>query len=410
MTAATINISLQDARRIALQSQDIHNRKSNRGKSAVKRTIESLGYIQIDTISVIERAHHHTFWNRTADYSHHFLHQLQWEDRAIFEYWGHAASFLPMKDYRYYLPTMKRFRNPKHEWVHSRLEKYGALMPEVLKQIREEGPLGARDFKNPPGKKRGAWWDWKPAKAALELLYWQGELMVSERNNFSKIYDLRERVLPAGLDVSFPDEMELGIFLVNRALQSYGIATEKEIREHIHAAEKTVITRVVGKMLVNSELQIVKIDGSENQQYYALRSLIKPPPGPVMDPETVLFLSPFDNLIIQRDRLVRLFNFDYALECYVPQPKRKFGYFVLPILWQDNFIGRMDAKAERKVKILIVRNLVFEPEFTRIQEVLPCLAAGLKSFAEFNGCDSIQLETIKPLGHKAVLKSLIRKL
>ncbi|MCG8605800.1 winged helix DNA-binding domain-containing protein, partial [bacterium] len=159
----TTELSQELARRIALDAQLLSGSiKLPMGKEGVAQAIGHLGYIQIDTIAVVKRAHHHTLWNRLPDYSENMLHELHAKDRRVFEYWGHAASFLPIKDYRFYLPLMKSFEDPKMAWQKRRYEKYSHLMAPVLERIRKEGPLGSRDFDPPPGTKRGAWWDWKP--------------------------------------------------------------------------------------------------------------------------------------------------------------------------------------------------------------------------------------------------------
>ena len=154
-------LSLEQARRLTLRAQLLDGRgRPPRGKEGVARTIEHLGYVQIDTISVVQRAHHHTLWNRRADYDPTMLHALQATDRRVFEYWGHAASYLPLSDYRFYLPKMQSFQTPSSRWERDRLEKHGHLMKPVLERIREEGPLSSKDFKAPPDTKRGTWWDW----------------------------------------------------------------------------------------------------------------------------------------------------------------------------------------------------------------------------------------------------------
>ena len=228
----TDSISQKMARRLALHAQLLDGKtKIKKGKEEVKEAVEHLGYVQIDTISVIERAHHHTLWTRVPGYTPKLLHELQAIDRSIFEYWGHAASYLPMEDYRFYIPMMRSFYDPKNSWFRGWGEKYGAFLEPVLKRIREEGPKVARDFENPSErnstnhppiladpiglsqKGKGPWWDWKPAKAALEMLFWRGELMISERNGFERVYDLTERVLPAGMDLRVPAADELGRFI-----------------------------------------------------------------------------------------------------------------------------------------------------------------------------------------------------
>jgi uncharacterized protein YcaQ len=401
-------ISLASARRVALHTQLLDGRASlPNGKEGVAQTIERLGYVQIDTIAVIRRAHHHTLWTRRPDYAPEMLHELQARDRRVFEYWGHAASYLPMSEYRYYLPRMRSFGAPRGKWERDRLERCGHLMEPVLERIREEGPLTSKDFAPPPGTKRGQWWDWKPAKVALELLFGKGDLMITERRNFQRVYDLTERVLSTDVDTSVPDEDELGRFLVRRALAAYGVAQEREIRDHIHAAERETISKSLADLVDAGQVIPVEIEGTEGAQDYALPEVLEKSAQIDQHPGRVVLLSPFDNLIIQRARMRRLFGYDYSLECYQPAAKRQYGYFVLPILWSEQLVGRLDPKADRKRKTLIVRGLFFEPEFADFDAFLPVLAQRLSDFARFNQCESVELEYVFSSKVKAMLEQLL---
>ncbi|MEN8209352.1 MAG: crosslink repair DNA glycosylase YcaQ family protein, partial [Candidatus Fermentibacteria bacterium] len=353
-----MRLSADHARRLVLQSQMLwENPENSSGKQRTTRIIDHLGYIQIDTISVVQRAHHHTLWTRYSGYHPDMLHKLQAVDREIFEYWGHAASYLPMRDYRYYTYRMKNFSDPMDKWAKDRLKKCGHLMDEVLSRIRKEGALGSKDFKSNQDVKRQQWWDWKPAKTALELLFWRGELMVTRRDNFHRIYDLTERVLPEGTDTSMPETDELGRFLVRRALKAQGIATLSDIVKHIHAGGRDVVKTAVVSLLEQQVIIPVSIEG--DGAYYTLSDQLEYLPADSKGSRDVHILSPFDNLIILRDRLSRLFKFDYTLECYTPKNKRQYGYFVLPVLWGTEFVARLDPKADRKRAVLILRNLQF---------------------------------------------------
>lgn len=402
------HLSLKSARKIALNAQYLDSRtKIPPGKKGVLQTIEKLGYVQIDTIAVIERAHHHTLWTRLPDYDPVMLHTLQAKDRQVFEYWGHAASYLPMSDYRYYLPRMHKYRTFMTKGARQRLERYGHLMGNVLERIRKEGPLGSKDFAPPPGKKRGTWWNWKPAKFALEILFGRGDLMVTERRNFQRIYDLTERVLPENTDISVPDDDELGRFLVYRALSAYGLALENEICNHIHAAGKEVIKRSLLDLVYSNEVVPLMVEGQNDTVYYALPEMIETAVKFRKKSPCVFLFSPFDNLIIQRNRIKHLFGFDYALECYLPASKRKYGYFTIPVFWGEEFAGRLDAKADRKKKRMIIRNLIFEPEFADVGGILPFFADKLALFAQFNQCREIKIEKVSPVGIKPHLKHLV---
>ena len=406
----SVPVSLEIARRMALHAQLLDGQVALPvGKEGVAKTIEALGYVQIDTISVVQRAHHHTLWNRRSDYEADMLHELQAVDRRVFEYWGHAASYLPMSDYRYYLPRMRSFYAPVKSWEKYFIEKHEHLTGSVLERIQQEGPLSSKDFKPPPGTKRGEWWDWKPDKGALEVLFWRGQLMVTERRNFQRVYDLTERVLPQDVDTRYPDDDELGRFLVHRALSAYGVAHEKEIREHIRAAGKEVIAQSLADMVESGELIRIEVESFDGLNYYAMPELVEESSQLDKIPTKVRFISPFDNLIIQRERINRLFDFDYTIECYLPAAKRKYGYFSLPILWGDEFVGRLDSKADRKNNVLIVRNLVLEPHFQVSDGFLGGFTEALADFAVFNQCESVEIENVSPKKLLESIRSLVKK-
>ncbi|HLP45574.1 MAG TPA: crosslink repair DNA glycosylase YcaQ family protein, partial [Candidatus Kapabacteria bacterium] len=332
--------------------------------------------------------------------------ELQAQDKKIFEYWGHAASYLPMNDYRFYLHHMHAFHDPKGKWEKERLKKCSHIMEAVLERIRGEGALGSKDFETPPGTKKGAWWDWQPAKIALEMLFWRGDLMITERKNFHRRYDLTGRVLPGWVDTRVPSEEELARFYVLKALTAHGIVSAKDIFDHIHAARKKSIESALTRMIKSGEITGVQIDALDKKEYYVFPGFPDDFP-PVSKQEAPLhFLSPFDNLIILRDRVRDLFGFDYTLECYTPPAKRKYGYFSLPVLWGDKFIARMDAKAERKTKTLLVRNIIFEKGFKNFKGVLPAFNSKLKAFAQFNCCKDILVEKTEPAEFKNKLGNL----
>jgi hypothetical protein len=408
---ASVVLTPGTARRLALRAQLLDGRiEVPKGKEGVARTIEALGYVQIDTIAVVERAHHHTLWTRRPDYEPGMLHRLQAVDRRVFEYWGHGASYLPMSEYRFYRPLMRRLGDPGRSWIGSLHRKYNHLTGPVLERIRKEGPLTSKDFKPPPGRKRGTWWDWKPAKTALELLFWRGELMVTERRNFQRVYDLTERVLPRGIDTRLPDDDELGRFLVRRALRAHGIAREKTIREHIPAADRSVIVRAIHELEEEGEVLGIQIKGPDGIGFYALSETMERASRPRRSASGLHLLSPFDNLVILRDRTKRLFGFEYALECYLPVARRAYGYFTLPILFGDRFVGRLDPKADRRTGTLILRNVHFEPDVLDFDELLPAFAGALVAYARFNRCERINVERTTPVAVRAELNRSLKSL
>ena len=398
----TLNISQAQARSLALSAQWLIAPRSVPGKAGVLKTIEYIGYVQIDTISVIQRAHHHTLWSRVPGYQPQMLDELLRDDRKVFEYWGHAASYLPMKDYRFYLPMMRRFSNPSNRWMKNRLEQYGHLMDPVLKRIREEGPLSSHDFKPPPGYVRGNWWNWKPAKNALELLFWQGKLMIRERKGFQRVYDLTERVLPPNTDLTLPTQEEITEFTIKRCLQAHGLADSREITDHIHLLGKNQVESAIKDLVDAGSLVSVNVEGQPDKVYVMLAEAAESVPKRKMS--DVLILSPFDNLVIQRKRVKDLFGLDYTLECYVPAAKRKFGYFSLPVFWKNQPVGLMDAKAHRQSQQLQIKTIQFIEKIPNQDRFWPHFCQKLHAFAQFNGCPSVKLDGVIPLRYRDPLE------
>lgn len=390
-------LSTETARRLAIRCQLLDgDTELPAGKEGVARVIEALGYMQIDTISVVARAHDHGLWTRRPDYDPAMLSELLGCDRRVYEYWGHAASYLPISDFRYTLPLKEKFRRPPVlKWEKERLAKCGHMLEPVLERIRDEGPLRSQDFEPTPGERRGSWWDWKPAKAALELLFWRGELMISGRRGFQRVYDLAERVLPADVDTTIPDHDELGQFLVRRALHAHGFATAREIHDHLRGSDMKLIKAALGEMIESAEVVPLEVESMEKVTQYALPDVLNRAETSGPPPDKVSLLSPFDNLIIQRQRTQQLFDFNYLLECYVPAPKRRYGYFVFTILYGDKLVGRFDPKADRKAGVLYVRRLLFEPGFDASDHFLALLAGKLREFASMNGCNLVVLEEVR---------------
>ncbi len=402
-----LKITSTQARRLALHASLLYGKSQlPKKKEGVLAVINHLGYIQMDTISVVERAHLHILWTRCPDFKPEYLHQLQSEDRNIFEYWGHAMSYLPMEDYRFYMHSFKRFNKPDGKWSKIRFEITKTLRPKILKRIKNEGALGSKDFENSSGKKANGWWDFKPAKIALELLYWQGKLMISERQNFHRKYDLTERVLSNHINTKPPTQKEQAQFWIYRALQSLGVASVSDIKKHLYHCDKTLITNEVKKLVKSSKLLPITIDDI-SETYYAIKDNFETIYPIKKQVDKLHIISPFDNAVINRDRLQRLFDFTYTIECYVPKPKRKFGYFVHLISWGDKFVGRLDMKADRKAKELIVHNIFLEDSFKLTESFSKALEKKLKLYAKFNNCTTISLSQSEPSSFIAALSKII---
>ena len=388
------------ARRIALRAQGLDGSWDQiPGADGAAATVERLGYVQIDTIAVIERAHEHTLWVRQDSYQPSMLHQLLAVDRRVFEYWTHAASYVPMRDYRHYQRRMQARGARSRAW----LEANADLVDRVRDRIRAEGALAAADFES--DGRRGPWWDWKPAKRALECLFYNGELMISERRNFQRVYDLAERVLPNGVDVTIPEQDDAARWAVRWPLRNLGVASFSQNRYWPGSGDG--VTMAVEELIEFGEGVPVRLRGHDAPTALFTLSEALEATARARQNRRVHLLSPFDNLVIRRDWLSQLFDFDYTLECYLPARKRRYGYFCLPILWGDRFVGRLDPKAERKKRLFAVRRLYFEPDFGDWDALLPALADKIVAMARFNGCDRVRLYSVRPAAMRAALRGAL---
>ncbi len=394
------SLSIDQARKLVLLSQKLPpTKQAGRATAATLSAIEHLGYIQIDTISVIQRAHHHTLWNRNPRYKASQLDQLL-ADKQVFEYWSHAAAYLPFRDYRFSLPRKHAFASGTQRHWYERDER---MLQLVLKRIATEGPLMAKDFEH--NGKRIGYWKTKPAKRALEYLFMQGELMVPRRVNFHKVYDLTERVLPDGTDTTVPDAGEYARFLITRYLRANGLGQAAEIACLLKGT-KPLVSATLEEMVAAGELLQVWV---ADTLYYVLPDSLELLSKPLAR-NKLKILSPFDNLVIQRQRLKTLFGFDYLIECYVPKSKRRYGYFSLPILWEGKLVARMDCKAERNESLLHIQHLALEPTVLKTDALFLALRKELESFLQFNNCNKLRLHRTCPAKVKPELQILINDL
>jgi len=376
-------ISLADARYLALKNQKLLERDSHSSLNDLHKVIEKISYVQIDTISIVERAHNHILWSRVPSYNKQMLDEL-FKKKKIFEYWSHAAAFLPMKDYRYSLIRKEVHRKKYKNWAVTNKK----LLSFVKDRIINEGPLQSRHFENPPGNKSG-WWDWKPTKTALEILFHMGELMVKERKNFQKVYDLTERVLSNKIDTTMPTYEESCEHLINNSINANGFASVREIF-YLRGAGAKIPIQILNRMIEEKKIIPIKVENSE-ETYYTTKKTLKQLDNKVYNTD-VHILSPFDNIVIQRKRLKTLFDFDYVIECYVPAPKRKYGYYVLPILYGDKLIGRLDAKAERDKGNFRIINLWWEDKVKLTRDIKESLINKVNELTVFSGCERNNLE------------------
>lgn len=395
MSAAPLGLSAAEARRLAFASQFRPLPGDDPAENAAS-ALSGLGYVQIDTISVVERAHHHVLWSRDRAYRPPVLARLEAPPRRAFEYWAHAAAYLPLEDYRYCLPRMRRVAETGHEWFPTD----PAVVAGVYARIRDEGPLRSVDFQSEGA--RGPWWDWKPAKAALEYLFMSGRLLVVTRPGFQKLYDLAERVYPEGAAMACPGDDEMGDWYVARAASSLGVFSESDLA-YMRKDGVSGLRAALARAVEAGTMAEARIEGDERRRAWVASGCLKPGFGAGDDGRPVRVLSPFDNLVIDRRRTRRIFGLEYTLECYVPAAKRVFGYFSLPVFWEGEPAGLVDCKADRSRGVLVVNNARFafgeagvgwaglSGARSPAPEGFPDAFAGeLEAFAAFNGCSAIE--------------------
>jgi uncharacterized protein YcaQ len=385
------------ARRLLLGAQGLLDDPTARTRPAsLQRLVERLGFVQLDTINVVERAHHLTLHARRDGYRAEQLRTLVESRRSLFEHWTHDASVIPTRWFPHWRPRFARNRErmmQRRWWQQQFGEADGAaLLQSVRDRVRREGSLRSSDFDHP--KRGGGWWDWKPQKTALEYLWRTGELMIVRREGFQTVYDLTERVLPEAAALPEPSHEEHVAWACTTALERLGVASPKELAEFwyvISAAEAATWCRAAVAEGRLEPVLVKSADGSAPRPAYAppdWRSRVARLPPP---PERTRLLSPFDPIVRDRARALRRFGFDYRFEAFVPAPKRRYGYFVMPILEGDRLVGRLDPKVNRERGVLEVRGLWWEPGVKPTRARRRGLEDALARLASFVGARDVVL-------------------
>jgi uncharacterized protein YcaQ len=391
-------LSAEQARALALRAQGFG---ANRLREPI-HVLNHLGCIQLDSVNVLARSHDLVPFARLGPTSLAAMHDAIYRQRRGFEYWGHMASWLPIAEYRYFIPRMEAIR--QRGWWWGQESEHAHLIPLILERIRAEGPLGSAEFEDPRGG-RGTWWDWKPAKEALEILFARGEVMAADRTNgFARLYDLPERVLPPDVDVSNPGPAEANRHLLRHAIAALGIATSLEAADYYRLSQvswrprETSWKTALGDLIEAGDIVEVAVEGWPTPGLATPEALAGSLDVPTHRPT---FLSPFDNLVWHRDRVERLFGFRYRVEIYVPGPRRQYGYYVLPLLARGNLGGRADLKLDRSASSLRVRNLSLEgaePEDA---------ASALHDLAAHLGARAIQIERTVPDSAAEIIRTTV---
>jgi uncharacterized protein YcaQ len=340
-----------EARRIWLRAQRLDTAAPfGEGPGATAAAVEHLGYVQIDTINVIERSHHHILWTRIPAYRRADLRQAQSVDKSVFEYWTHALSYVPAKDLRFFIPAMKRHRREGHKWL-------GSVKPEdlrkVMRLVRRDGALTIRDIDDDVlVDKEHLWASRKPSKRALQLAFYTGVLTISERNGMLKTYELMARHFGWDKPPKRASASETTAYLLDRALRAQSIVSLDSIC-HLDAPSKPSIRRLIEARVRRRELVPVALEGAGKQEHWGRPETLETAGDGAS--ELVHILSPFDPLMIQRRRTELFFGYGHRFEAYVPKEKRVFGYFALPVLVGDDIVAALDLKTDRKSRELLVQ-------------------------------------------------------
>jgi uncharacterized protein YcaQ len=388
-----------DARRVLLNGLALLDDPSRPATlRSTEKLIRKLGFVQVDSIQRIERAHHLILGSRLDDYRPALLDRLAFEHRILFEHWTHDASYIPTDLFHHWHHRFARTETSarKSRWFSHRLGKDPeATIAIVLERVSKQGPVRTQDFERGEDKPTTGWWDWTPEKAALEFLWHTGKLAISGRDRFQKLYDLTERVFPEihPLPPSTPDEHI--DWACRSALERLGFATPSELSYFWNAitiaeAKKWSDARVAAGEVC--EVQIPSLNDKKPRLAYAFTDWRKRIAACGDAPKEIRLLAPFDPLIRDRDRALRLFNFDYRFEAFVPARKRKYGYYVLPILERDALVGRLDAYTERDRNRLFVRRVWWEPKVKATKARLAALDFALAKLAARIGVEGVKIQ------------------
>lgn len=347
-----------EGRRIWLRAQRLDTSVPfGAGPQATAAAVEHLGYVQIDTINVIERCHHHILYSRIPAYSRADLRSAQSVEKSVFEYWTHALSYVPAKDFRFFVPLMKLHKREGHHW-------FGSVKPadtrKVMRLLRRDGALTIRDIEDDVlTEKEHLWQSRKPSKRALQLAFYAGEVTVSERTGMLKTYDLTARHFGWDRSPKAAASAEITAYLLDRALRSQGLVSLDSIC-HLDAPSKAAVRRLIEARVRRGELVPVAMEGAGKQEHWASPETVE---SEVLEPDAatagegglVHILSPFDPLIIQRKRTELFFGYGHRFEAYIPKHKRAFGYFALPVLVGEDIVAAIDLKTDRKNRKMLMQ-------------------------------------------------------
>jgi hypothetical protein len=366
-------------------------------------TVKSLGYVQIDTLNVVNRAHYASLWSRIGSYDINEFNKLIYTtgQRMLYEGWGHAACLIPLEHYRYHrwrIDTRVSYNPGFKEWLSK--DDNQKLVAQTLERIRTEGRLSVDAFEY-SGPKHGVWYDWKPPKMALEALFAQGDLMVADRVNFQRVYDIRERVLPGWVDSTSIAPDEARRICLEQAAKALGVFLPRNLT--FYAYMRATPAQSILRVLID-EGMLVEIQGESTQgqkKWMVHRDnlpLLQRAADGELKAERTTFLTPFDSFFWAQDRDQILWGFDQVLECYKPAAQRIYGYFCFPILHKDRLVGRLDPKLDRKSGLLTINALYLEPGIEPDDELVEGVAAAMRDFLAWHEAKELKIEKSTPSG------------
>ena len=406
----SITVSLDTARTLAVIKQGLHQRPALADKSALIESIRRIGLLQLDTVHVVARSHYLVMLSRVGLYDPADLDALLYPDRLLFEHWAHALCLIPIEDYGYFAPVILALREQTGYWKREHLgDNPQAVLDMVMTKIKTRGPVSAKDFTNSHNH-RDSWWNLKPEKIALSILFTRGHLLVDRREKFHIYYDLAERVIPDSTTAPTHTIADWSRWSVLRSVGHLGIATAKHASDYYR--HKMRVTRDMLHTLATEGLIVaLNVAGWKDQAYVLsadlplVESIVRGERQPML----TTFLSPFDNLTWNRTRLQELFGFEYALGLNLPVKQRKRGYYVMPILHNGRFVGRLDPKADRKTKTLILQSIYLEPGEQLTDELLSGIVHALHEFMTFHGSQHLTILKAEPKKLKAAILKWITR-
>ena len=400
-----IPVTRETVKRLSVYKQGLHQRPASSDQDQLKRIIQRIGLLQLDSISVVARSHYLVMLARAGLYDPGELDALL-DDGFLFETWAHAMCQLPTAHYPWYHAYIRQKHLKESQWQLDRFDiDMAPIIERVLESIRQRGPMSSKDFES-ERRGEGGWWNWKPTKVALEYLFDYGELMVSNRVKFQRYYDLPERVLDRSqftLDKSIEDFRR---WTIERGLRHIGIGTSNHVADYYRQYKRDAAA-ILNDMVKAGKALPVEIEGWKDAAFIHRDdlALLEAIEAGEHEPQMTRFLSPFDNLFWDRDRDEMLWDFFYRIEVYTPKAKRVYGYYVMPILHGSELIGRIDPKVERKKKRLIFNNLHLERGVKLNGALNRGLIGAIEEFMAFHGCDSFELKAC----NRAPLARRLRK-